>query len=418
MLFCSELTFDQLGVQVRYQLFPPSLKQVYTKDLERTHRHINAEFDHNVDHIFSRYACRNPPALFAPKCTATRSHYRCTFDYSPSTPSAHPASYFIPLIEMTALLYTLLIRYVLYRWIEGNYSPTSPLELQYGDGASSIYPDRPIRPLPKRRLRSRLSPGAVDSILNTQGSTSSVTFTQGTGKDGKVQSNGSGNGNSGQLLEHSSGQEKDSYQFRGSDVGQDAPTGLYQRTAPMGIPPGRNGYTINRHDDSRSYRQAHMPPPIPPSAASSGDSIDGYDSFENTNNKKKRKIPISGSLGNHHPSLSTDMAHMDISSTRDLDVSQIDPDVGVGQYYGSGSSAVATSSSHASGISGSGRGRFGRSGLRRHSGRSPLGVSFNGTNAMHTGRSLYNGKDGSIVGALGKPGNEYQTIGKAMSADR
>lgn len=257
----------------------------------------------------------------------------------------------------------------------------------------------------------------MDSILNLQSATSQVTFTQGTGKERKVQSNTGGDGDRSQLPEQRSGQEKDSYQFKGSDMAQDATKGLYSRTAPMGTPPVRNGYTLNRHDDSRSYRQAHMPPPIPPSAASSGDSIDGYDSFENTNNKKKRKIPISGSLGNHHSSLSTDMAHMDISSTREIDVSQVDPDVGVGQYYGSGSSALATSSSHVSGISGSGRGRFGRSGLRRHSGRSPLGVSFNGTNAMQTGRSLCNSRDGSGAGAFGKSGNEVFTIEVAVSSN-
>lgn len=290
---------------------------------------------------------------------------------------------------------------------EGKYSPTSPLELHYGDASASRYPDRPIRPLPKRRLRSRLSPGAVDSILNLQGTASSVNSPQDAAKDGKVHSKGSGDGDLSQLLQQRSRQEKESYQFRGSEGGQDATNGFYQKTAPTGTPSGKNGYTMTRHDDSRSYRQAHMPPPIPPSAASSGDSIDGYDSFENTNNKKKRKIPISGSLGNHHSSLSTDMAHMDISSTRDVDVSQIDPDIGVGQYYGSGSSAVATSSPHASGISGSGRGRFGRSSLRRYSGRSPLGVSFNGTNTLQAARSLYNSKDGVGASALEKQGNEY-----------
>ena len=314
-------------------------------------------------------------------------------------------STFILIVEILTSSCTLLIRAMTRLSTEGNYSPPSPLELQYGDATSSIYPDRPIRPLPKRRLRSRLSPGAVDSILYPQGNSSSTASTQDPSTDGKIHTNGRGNEDLGQLSQQRDGQEKDSYQFRGSEMGQEAINGLRQKIAPMGIPPGRNGYLVTRHDESRSYRLAHMPPPIPPSAASSGDSVDGYDSFENTNNKKKRKIPISGSLGNHHSSLSTDMAHMDISSTRDIDVSPVDPDVGVGQYYGSGSSAIAASS-HTSGISGSGRGRFGRSGLRRHSGRSPLGVSFNGTNATQIGRSSYNNKDGIGAGTLGKPGNE------------
>ncbi|KAL8974034.1 MAG: hypothetical protein Q9197_001730 [Variospora fuerteventurae] len=53
---------------------------------------------------------------------------------------------------------------------------------------------------------------------------------------------------------------------------------------------------------------------LPMSAPSSQDSVDGYDSFENTNNKKKRKIPTSGSLGGHHTSLSAEMASMDTTS--------------------------------------------------------------------------------------------------------
>ena len=366
---------------------------------------------HNVDHIFIRYAqsqssCVISCGLRSYKITISLSASHLFFEL------ALRLSRFRCGPTIRAPFSTEYITDEKYHsWlIEGNYSPTSsPLELQYGDATSSIYPDRPIRPLPKRRLRSRLSAGAVDSILNPQSSISSAPLMQSPGKEGKAHLNGRGDGTIEQLPEHRSGQEKESYQFRGSDMGQDTPNGPHQPTAPVGIPPSRNGYMINRHEDARSYRQAHMPPPIAPSAASSGDSIDGYDSFENTNNKKKRKIPISGSLGNHS-SLSTDMAHMDISLTRDIDASQIDPEVSVGQYYGSGSSAVANSTSHASGISGSGRGRFGRSNMRHYGGRSPLGLSFNGTNSMQHGRSTYNSKESPGGVAFGKPGNDHCTM--------
>ena len=296
----------------------------------------------------------------------------------------------------------MLIQAIMRLYTEGNYSPPSPSDLHYAEATTSIYPERPIRPLPKRRLRSRLSPGAVDSILHPQAAPSSIASTQAASTEGEVYANTLPLNKDG---EQRAQDEKDSYQFRGNEMREDAEGGVEarqpywrQKTASMGTPPARNGYLVTRHDNSRSY----MKPPIPPSAASSGDSVDGYDSFENTNNKKKRKIPISGNLGNHHGSLSADMAHMDISSGRDIDLSQVDPDDGVGQYLGTGSSAVATSS-HGFGISGSGRGRFGRSSVRRYSGRSPLGVSFNGPNATQSGRPSYNTTDGP---GASKAGNE------------
>lgn len=123
----------------------------------------------------------------------------------------------------------------------------------------------------------------------------------------------------------------------------------------------------------------------PQSAASSNDSVDGYDSFENTNNKKKRKIPTSGGLGNHHATiLSNELANMGISNAEVG--SQDGPDGGIAQYYGSGSSALPVMQG-GTGISGAGRGRYGRSGRRDASGRSPLSVSFNGTNGWQPMRA-------------------------------
>lgn len=284
-----------------------------------------------------------------------------------------------------------------------SYSPPSPLELHYSDNASSIYPDRPIRPLPKRRLRSRLSSEVADSILYPQAGTSlkplfkipypeSEKDTYGDASQGYTSENDVGVF---QRPQHHDENEKDSYQFKGNELGSEDEDSLRivrryqeqrQKFVPTNTIPSRSGYAVPRNDASK-----YMKPTIPPSA-SSGDSVDGYDSFENTNNKKKRKIPISGSLNNHHSSLSADMAHMDISSTRDIDVSQMDSDGGVGQYYGTGSSA-APASPHGTGISGAGRGRYGRAGVRRLSGRSPLGVSFNGSNTLQAGRALYGRKD-------------------------
>ena len=296
------------------------------------------------------------------------------------------------------------------------YSPPSPLELHYSDTTSSIYPDRPIRPLPKRRLRSRLSSEVAESILYPPATTLSKPLFQFPYNGPTHQRNKSPAGmhpskiEAGLVREQRNGDaETDSYQFRGAENGSEDEDGLgmarryqEQRQRPGSVNyTSRNGYTPSKSDTVK-----YIKPPIPQSTASSADSIDGYDSFENTNNKKKRKIPTSGSLGNHQGSLSADMAQMGISSARDLDAGQSESDSGVGHYYGTGNSAVPAASP-GTGISGAGRGRYGRAGTRYHNGRSPLGVSVNGSNTLQTGRSFYHRRDcipGSSTGVKGEIG--------------
>ena len=91
---------------------------------------------------------------------------------------------------------------------------------------------------------------------------------------------------------------------------------------------------------------------------------DGYEAFENTNNKKKRKIPTSGSLSLHQGALASDMAHLGISNS---DGAIDDP------YNPSGL-----------GVQGAGRGRY----ARKSNARNPLGPSVNGSN-MRAGPSKY-----------------------------
>lgn len=182
--------------------------------------------------------------------------------------------------------------------------------------------------------------------------------------------------------------KKNGYQFKGNDLDSDEEDGVgiirryqEQRQAMSTIP--RN----SANGLAQSEFPKHIKPPISQSTASSIESVDGYDSFENTNNKKKRKIPTSGSLGNHHSTLSAEMAHMGISSSREIEALNVDPDGGVGQYYGTGNSAIPAASSGV-GISGAGRGRYGRVGTRNASGRSPLGVSMNGSNTLQGNRAV------------------------------
>jgi hypothetical protein len=101
-------------------------------------------------------------------------------------------------------------------------------------------------------------------------------------------------------------------------------------------------------------------------AKSSLSGPDGYEAFENTNNKKKRKIPTSGSLSIHHSSLTSDLAQLGINSTND----------GVGDEYG-GSNAGQNSGL---GVQGAGRGHF----TRRGNARRPLGPSTNGSNLKNS----------------------------------
>ena len=283
------------------------------------------------------------------------------------------------------------------RRTEGNYSPPSPLDFSYPYTASSIYPDRPIRPLPKRRLRSRLSPEVFESILFPRVSPPSFVNQIDRENLSGLSRREAEAEEIKQDAQQRDREEKDSYQFKGNElsngIDDDAVVehrypNWRQRGSSAGVAPLRNGNPGIRNDHPR-----HVKPSVAPSATSSADSVDGYDSFENTNNKKKRKIPISGSIGNHSTSLSADLAHMDISSTRDVDASQIDADAGASQYYGVDNTSPHTSLQNNNSSSGPSKSRLGRSSMRRYSGRSPLAPSLNGSNAVHTGRIPGNAKD-------------------------
>jgi len=89
---------------------------------------------------------------------------------------------------------------------------------------------------------------------------------------------------------------------------------------------------------------------------------DGYEAFENTNNKKKRKIPTSGSLSIHQTSLNPDFSQMGVDS-RDGSTDDVSP-------------ACDQSPSGGIGVSGAGRSRS----ARKSNSRNPLGVSVNGSN--------------------------------------
>lgn len=245
-------------------------------------------------------------------------------------------------------------------------------------------------------MRSRLSPEIANSILYPTVSHAPkplfyLPFNKSAPYADGSPVNGNGRDRNPQFGFPQSGrnrEKKSGYQFKGNDLDSEEEDGVgiirryqEQRQALSTFPRNSTNGLV------RSEFPKHIKPSISQSTASSVESVDGYDSFENTNNKKKRKIPTSGSLGNHHSTLSADMAHMGISSARDLEALNADLDGGVGQYYGTGNSAIPVVSS-GTGISGAGRGRYGRASTRNASGRSPLGVSMNGSNTLQGNRTV------------------------------
>ena len=124
----------------------------------------------------------------------------------------------------------------------------------------------------------------------------------------------------------------------------------------------------------------------PPPPGSTASSADGYESFENTSNKKKRKIPLSTTSSMHQSQLSAEMASMGISGSVDgaaVDGHHAGGAVAVHQQQYSASQGATASGT---GISGAGRGRYGRqNGRSDHGVRRPLGSSsmnsVNGYNA-------------------------------------
>lgn len=128
--------------------------------------------------------------------------------------------------------------------------------------------------------------------------------------------------------------------------------------------------------------------PKPPPPGSTASSADGYESFENTSNKKKRKIPLSSASSMHQSQLSAEMANMGISHPEGGHQDDTIPE----QYTQGAAATVA-----GTGISGAGRGRYGRQNGKHE--RRPLASSslntVNGYHAHPAARMSDSPKDGS-----------------------
>lgn len=258
------------------------------------------------------------------------------------------------LSSITAYL-TLPLRFVGYEWNRSSPLRSSP------DTASPMYPDRPIRPLPKRRLRDRMSPEQAETIIYPPNPPST-----------------------GPLFNFPySASERVSRALRQGESDH--------HTCHC----GHNHSEVESEEEEEGYADEHgLPLPSSPSyhysrnlpgrpvagvmsayhkTGSTTSSVDGYESFENTNNKKKRKIPNMGGTSTHPTSLSAEMASMGISHPDDL--AALDSRETSVNYYASAPSTPPHNNA-GTGISGAGRGRFGRTA----SGRSERRILGNSTN--------------------------------------
>jgi hypothetical protein len=240
------------------------------------------------------------------------------------------------------------------------------------DTASEQYPGRPIRPLPKRRLRERLSPDVADTIVYPPTAPAVPPlfyYPYSTAREAdRSQRQHPVDRPRDDETEHNYISRRNVKEIESDEEYILKPyTSRYSRHSPD--PSGRS-YRYVQTPETAKYAK-----PDPPASTTS--SVDGYDSFENTNNKKKRKIPTPGDAISNGILLSNDLASLGISSPTDDSAVREDFGSGAGQYY---ASPVSGSSQ---GLSGPGRGRYGRV----SSGRSPLRTLSDAPNNWSNGRT-------------------------------
>ncbi|KAL6853298.1 hypothetical protein J3F83DRAFT_764707 [Trichoderma novae-zelandiae] len=241
------------------------------------------------------------------------------------------------------------------------------------DAVSLLFPDRPIRPLPKRRLRERLPPEVANSIKYPSYIHDHIPlfyYPSYATRDSNVTSAPTSIGSA---ISHNRDDSKRNSTLRWHGASMTAIINEELRgSLVMGPSPKIQGMVIQSSMVLDPLRQTLELQPIPSTASS----VDGYESFENTNNKKKRKIPTTGDfLANNGLSLSSDVAALATVARSQSPVNEMDSNRGQLVPAGLGGNGSYVPSSQ--GLSGPGRGRLGRS----RNGRSPLRALSDGSNA-------------------------------------
>lgn len=258
-----------------------------------------------------------------------------------------------------------------------------------------MYPDRPIRPLPRRSLRARLSPEQAETLVypaNPPSTGPLFNFPHSASERSNRSLRTGENDHHACHCGHTHSEVE-------SEEEED------ERNGPM---PSSPSYQYSRQLPGKSVggvAGAYRKP------GSTSSSVDGYESFENTNNKKKRKIPNMGSNSSHHTNLSTDLAGMGLAnggphSHGAAATEVIDDGELPAHYYGSAPSTPQHSNNSGTGISGAGRGRFGRSGSGR-SERRVLGTSTSLANAKASNKRMVSPRETFIVFIFKRPCADY-----------
>ncbi|KAL7802433.1 hypothetical protein V8C44DRAFT_284499 [Trichoderma aethiopicum] len=256
------------------------------------------------------------------------------------------------------------------------------------DAVSLLFPDRPIRPLPKRRLRERLPPEVANSIKYPSYIHDHIPLFYYPSYATRDENGTSAATSVGATMPHHRDDSKRNSTLRRHGASLTAGISEEVRgSLVLGSSSRIQGMVIQSSVVLDPIRQT-MEFQLVPSAASS---VDGYESFENTNNKKKRKIPTTGdSLANNGLSLSSDVAALATAARSQSPAKETDSNRGqLVPPSPSGNGCYVPSSQ---GLSGPGRGRLGRS----RNGRSPLRALSDGSNAWSS-RSKATGQTGGGI---------------------
>jgi hypothetical protein len=232
------------------------------------------------------------------------------------------------------------------------------------DTLSALFPDRPIRPLPKRKIREKLSPEVVESIEYPPPARHTVPlfiYPPCTKKEEDCLWSGVQPRNRPDEAVKAENPQKYG-QERYSTAASDITHGSAYSTKPL------DGRMPSPALDKPSSVEHKL-------SISATSSADGYDSLESANNKKKRKIPSAGDSmltpvtslgGNISDHLAAELPH----ATSDINGDKNWP-------MHPSESASDAQNPNAQGISGSGRGRL----SRPSKGRSPLRALPDGNNS-------------------------------------